>query len=231
MQKRKATTKAAGKFAAENTTRLKPATTLPKDKIKIEYIEAYRRECDPAKVAALEKKVAAIEGIDNKIKFLDAEIIQYQRNIDADLFYLSGAVELPNFPKGEPILLDKHMKSMRDELRALRDEERTAKVTKEKKKKQPAWTELGRFCALIQDAGIVPKRGDDNTSYCMRVCEKYNLPYADNVRQNYTEHWNPTRRQFKQMKNKTLPLIDPHLDAKTKKDIDLYLNNKEKLYA
>jgi hypothetical protein len=93
--------------------------------------------------------------------------------------------------------------------------------------KSPSFPVIGLFCSLIQNAGADEKGGDSKEAYCKRICEKYNLPYADNVRQNYSEHWSPTKKYLKKIINEILP----HIDAETKKKIDLYLNNKEKLYA
>jgi hypothetical protein len=80
---------------------------------------------------------------------------------------------------------------------------------------------LGFFCGLINVIEI-DKMGETESVavYCQRICNKFELPYTDRVRQNYNV--NETKKLIQQLIEKVLPLID----NKTKNLVQQYLDSK-----
>lgn len=89
---------------------------------------------------------------------------------------------------------------------------------------------LGLFCHLINNIGI--DKRDENESatvYCKRICNKFELPYTERVRQNYNV--NQTKKLIKQLTEKVLPLIDNKTKIKVKNYLDNKQPPKQNLYA
>jgi hypothetical protein len=94
-----------------------------------------------------------------------------------------------------------------------RDEAETAKI------KAPV---LGLFCNLIDVSGIDKREETESASvYCQRICNKYELPYTDRVRQNYNVK--ETKKLIQELTKLVLPLID----EETKLKVEKYLASKE----
>lgn len=91
-------------------------------------------------------------------------------------------------------------------------------------------TVLGLFCFLINVIGI-DKRGEDESAkvYCKRICEKFNFPYTDRVRQNYSIDINKKLRT--DLIEKVLPLIDNEISLNIQKYLDTKHPIKQNLYA
>ena len=94
-----------------------------------------------------------------------------------------------------------------------RDEAETAKI------KAPV---LGLFCNLINVSGIDKREETESAPvYCQRICNKYELPYTDRVRQNYNVK--ETKKLIQELTKLVLPLID----EETKLKVEKYLASKE----
>lgn len=80
---------------------------------------------------------------------------------------------------------------------------------------------IGLFCYILNYCGHIPKGENESIQlYCKRVCAKYNLPYADRVRQNF--RGNNIKNNRTRVSELILPLVDP----KTSDAISEYLNKK-----
>ena len=99
--------------------------------------------------------------------------------------------------------------------------------TKTDKIKAPT---LGFFCGLINKIGIDKKNETESaTVYCIRICEKFKLPYTERVRQSYNV--NETKKLNKELIEKVLPLIDNETKILIEKYLDSKQPTKQNLYA
>lgn len=77
---------------------------------------------------------------------------------------------------------------------------------------------IALFCLIINDAGIICKEPTENiTSFCTKVCNKYNFFYSDRVRQTYSS--GKTKGNIQKLKDQILPRID----EETRQKINYYL--------
>ena len=89
---------------------------------------------------------------------------------------------------------------------------------------------LGFFCGLINKIGIDKKNETESaTVYCIRICEKFKLPYKERVRQSYNV--NETKKLNKELIEKVLPLIDNETKILIEKYLDSKQPTKQNLYA
>lgn len=103
-------------------------------------------------------------------------------------------------------------------------------VTPQQTPEQPKAPVIALFCSWVNFAKVLPKEENEGVeNYCKKVCEKFNLPYSDRIRQNFNN--NGTKAN----KEKVKELILPSIDKESSKKINEYLGNKDqpkqKLYA
>jgi hypothetical protein len=85
---------------------------------------------------------------------------------------------------------------------------------------------VATFCWLINETGIVAKGDMSNADYCQEICGKFNLPYTERVRMQYSGSGTNKHRQ------KVIDLIMPTLNDIDRKKIADYLSKpKQKMYA
>jgi hypothetical protein len=89
---------------------------------------------------------------------------------------------------------------------------------------------LGFFCGLINVIEI-DKMGETESVavYCQRICNKFELPYTDRVRQNYNV--NETKKLIHQLTEKVLPLIDNNTNILIQQYLDSKIPPKQNLYG
>lgn len=80
-----------------------------------------------------------------------------------------------------------------------------------------SFSAIGLFCQAMARTDIIPQKDLSNENYCKSICEKYSLPYKDNVRQYFSG--SPTRMQ----KNKIIKLILPKIADSDSQKIEAYL--------
>lgn len=89
---------------------------------------------------------------------------------------------------------------------------------------------LALFCSLINEIGIDKQEETESaTNYCKRICEKYNLPYTDRVRQNY--YGKKSKENQRELARIVLPLLDAETNTKIQKHLDTKQPPKQSLYA
>ena len=99
--------------------------------------------------------------------------------------------------------------------------------TKTDKIKAPV---LGLFCNLINKIGIDKKEETESASiYCKRICDKFNLPYTDRVRQNYNVK--EIKKLIQELTKKVLPLIDNETKILVQEYLDSKQTSNQNLYA
>lgn len=99
-----------------------------------------------------------------------------------------------------------------------------------KKVNMPSSDAIALFCKLINDTDISIKRNEESaSSYCKRICEAYNLKYADRVRQVF--YSNKTKKHYRQMIDFILPLIDNGTQSTIKKYLDNNTASTKNLYG
>ncbi|WP_207511061.1 hypothetical protein [Longitalea luteola] len=77
---------------------------------------------------------------------------------------------------------------------------------------------IALFCLIINEAGIICKEPTENiTSFCTKVCNRYNFSYSDRVRQTYSS--GKTKGNIQKLKDQILPRID----EETRQKINYYL--------
>jgi hypothetical protein len=89
---------------------------------------------------------------------------------------------------------------------------------------------IALFTYLAYEAGLIQREETETVeAYCKAVCQKYNLPYTDKVRQNFYVSENKANL------SKVRELILPAIDENSRKAIIEYLDNKadtkRKLYG
>lgn len=164
----------------------------------------------------LQKQADELNTITEKIHFWGNEKQKYLNGIDSYTFASSGIVSL-NMPANTELFLDKEITKEINKLKALIPPQQNE--TKTDKLKAPV---LGLFCSLMNKIGIDKKNETESaTVYCERICGKFNLPYTDRVRQNYSV--TETKKLIQELTEKVLPLID----NETKKLVEDYLDKKQ----
>lgn len=89
------------------------------------------------------------------------------------------------------------------------------------------------FCRLLVDLKI-EELGDNQESFCKKMCSKYKLTYKERVRINFSTNPRPTSKQLTNLKNTVIPIINNinnTLAEKLTSHIDNKTNNKNKMYA
>jgi len=78
---------------------------------------------------------------------------------------------------------------------------------KEQKKRIEAPTKAA-FCYYVNLIGIIKQNNDSAQNFCKKVCDKYNIKYAERIRENYHSAMTPTSKQIKNIQEQIFPLID-----------------------
>jgi hypothetical protein len=91
--------------------------------------------------------------------------------------------------------------------------------------------DIALFCRIVEHSKTM-KRGYDEKyqKFCMKVCQKFSLPYTDRVRQNFKD----AEPELKETDKKFIKIeehILPNLPIEAKRKIDQYIKGKIKLYG
>lgn len=86
---------------------------------------------------------------------------------------------------------------------------------------------IALFCRYVNESKLVPKSEDETVkAFCIRICKKFELKYADNVRQHYPARASPYHT--KQLKELLLPTVNEEARGTIIKYID---SQNRKLYG
>jgi len=102
------------------------------------------------------------------------------------------------------------------------------KLDDSKQTKEPNITNpmVAMFCVLVNNSGIDKHGPETIAEYCIRVCDKYNLPYKERVSKKFSRLCSGQSHLIKRYIEKIQELILPKLDKSTRDNINNYLNNK-----
>lgn len=124
----------------------------------------------------------------------------------------------------------KYEKQYLHELTTALSKKQPVKNNSEKIQKRINTPLIALFCYISNEAELLKRENHETVlTFCKRVCKKYNLPFSDRVRQNYSTSYNKNNIE------KVKELIFPLIDEKSRTTIIKYLDNKppqkQKLYA
>lgn len=99
----------------------------------------------------------------------------------------------------------------------------------EVKKEKITAAVIALFCTIINDSGVKPKQVNERViDFCKRICQEYDLPYTDNVRQGFDRSEN--KRNIKLIQTQILPKVDTYTQEAINTFLIKKLPTKEKLY-
>jgi hypothetical protein len=103
-------------------------------------------------------------------------------------------------------------------------------LPKQTKKNTVTATLIRRFCELVNDSLLIPKKEDESaTDFCEKVCKKYKLIYTDNVRQYFSTN-NKPRSNDKNLQ-KVIETIIPTIPNSDREKITEYINKHTQMYG
>lgn len=95
---------------------------------------------------------------------------------------------------------------------------------------EPSFTIIGLFCMLVNKSKLIERNNRESAEqFCRRVCEAYNLPYSDNVRQRLNNSDDSRNRQL--VIDIILPSLNEGQALKIKEYIAAKYNDVNILYG
>lgn len=156
----------------------------------------------------------------NEFEAFEAKAIQVNDLSEAVKLFQSGHKKF-TFPNS---FLDHSTIQQQPNIESVPPQPIVKQKPKQKSEKKLTYPIIAAFCKLLDESKIFPKEEDIIERFCQKVCEKYKLNYADNVRQNYSDINITQKKRIQKVKD----LIFPKIDDKTKELMNKYLDTKDK---
>lgn len=184
-----------------------------------EFQFTYEQEVTEERKQALQKRLAKLKTVEEKILFLRDEKAKYLQNISARTLEVSGSVHA-NFAPNAELFFDRYIQIEIDKLEKL-----NIKPAKNSGKLQAP--EIKLFCAIVNQCQIMIKGYDESPEkFIARVCKEFNLNANPKKARQYFDidaEIKTTSKAFTRMTENIFPLLPNQIKIK----IETHIKSKK----